>query len=139
MNGTLKLSSISLTPIGGSNYTSDMSTYVDAYKNSLGWISAYASAGQLQSLSSAYWGKIASIGGAAVAPISKERVTEPAGTFNATIVGWHKGVDNKLWIVQNFPYPVKALTYAEVTTGQPPVLFAFDLLKSGTGKPQAPA
>lgn len=139
MNATLKLSSISLSPLATGNTSQEMSPYLDAYSNSLGWISAFANAAQPQSLSSAYWGKIANIGGAPISPTGTERIIEPAGAFNTTVVGWHKGLDNKIWIVQDFPYPVKALTYAEVTSGQPPILFAFDLLRAGTGNPPAPS
>ncbi len=36
------------------------------------------------------------------------------------------------------PYPIKAQTYADVTTGNPPVLYAFELLATGQGQPPVP-
>jgi hypothetical protein len=85
-----------------------------------------------------YWGKIAAIGGSPIAPGGKAIVTEPAGTFNTTVITWHKGVDNNIWIQDGFPYPVKAKTFADITTGNPPIQFAFDLLATGQGQPKQP-
>ncbi len=36
------------------------------------------------------------------------------------------------------PYPIKAQTYADVTTGNPPDLYAFKLLATGQGQPPVP-
>jgi hypothetical protein len=89
-------------------------------------------------LSSAYWGKIASIGGSPIAPGASAKVTVPAGTFDTKVITYHKGVDNNIWIAPNLPYPVKAQTYADVTTGNPPVQYAFDLQATGQGQPPIP-
>ncbi len=60
-----------------------------------------------------YWGKIGSIGGSQIAPAGSAKVTTPAGTFDTTIIQYHKGVDNNIYINKDMPFPVKALTYAE--------------------------
>ena len=91
-----------------------------------------------QSLSAPYWGKIASIGGSPIAPGPAAKVTVPAGTFDTTTISYHKGVDNNIWVNKDLPYPVKASTFADVTTGSPPVQYAFDLLAKGNGKPPVP-
>jgi hypothetical protein len=36
------------------------------------------------------------------------------------------------------PYPVKAETFADVTTGNPPIQYAYDLQATGQGQPPAP-
>ena len=36
------------------------------------------------------------------------------------------------------PYPVKAQTFADVTTGNPPILYQFELLSTGQGQPLIP-
>ena len=91
-----------------------------------------------QSLGSAYWGKIASIGGSPIAPGASAKVTVPAGTFDTKVITYHKGVDNNIWIAPNLPYPVKAQTFADVTTGNPPIQYAFDLQVIGQGQPPVP-
>src|SRR5579885_243671 len=139
ITGPLTLSSVSLFPLANPQTPPEMAPYLDAYKNSLGWIAAFAYPAQPQSLSSSYWGKIASLGGQQIGVIGKESISTPAGTFDTSVVGWHSAVDNKLWILSGFPYPVQALVYAEITQGQPPVQFQFQLQKTGTSAtPPAP-
>jgi hypothetical protein len=114
-----------------------MNKYRSAYTNSLKWLSSFV-AKPGQSLTAPYWGKIAAIGGSPIAPGGKATVTPPAGTFNTTVITWHKGVDNNIWIKDNLPFPVKAQTFADITTGNPPIQFAFDLQTIGQGQPKQP-
>jgi hypothetical protein len=137
INGTLHLSDLDSTALGSSQIPKEMNEYRAGYSNSLKWLSAFVSKPG-QSLSAQYWGKIASIGGSPIAPGGKATVTEPAGTFNTTVITWHKGVDNNIWIQDGLPFPVKAKTFADITTGNPPIQFAFDLLAKGQGQPKIP-
>jgi len=61
-------------------------------------------------------------------------VTVQGGTYKAWVVGWHKGVDNKIWVVTSMPFPVKGIVYADVTQGQPPPQYVFELLETGNGQ-----
>jgi hypothetical protein len=134
-NGTLNLSSLDMSVLGkGSQISKEMTPYVSAYKDSLIWLSAYVPKPG-QSLTAASWGKIASIGGSEIKPSGSEKVTVKGGTFDTTKIVYHKSVDNVIWVANEFPYPVKALTYADITTGNPPVQYQFELLATGTGKP----
>jgi hypothetical protein len=137
INGTLHLSDLDLTALGSSQIPQEMSKYRSAYSNSLKWLSSFV-AKPGQSLSAQYWGRIAAIGGSPIAPSGKATITTPAGTFNTTTILWHKGVDNTIWIQDGFPYPIKAQTFADVTTGNPPTQFAFELLGTGQGQPKQP-
>ena len=137
INGTFNLSDLDLTALGSSKIPQDMNKYRSGYSNSLKWLSAFVSKPG-QSLTAPYWGKIASIGGSPISPSGKATVTTPAGTFNTTVITWHKGVDNNIYIKDNLPYPVKAKTFADITTGNPPIQFAFDLLATGQGQPKQP-
>ncbi|HYV52090.1 MAG TPA: hypothetical protein VE971_02240, partial [Candidatus Eisenbacteria bacterium] len=92
-NGTLHLSSLDLTPLGSSKIPVDMRDFLAGYKDSIAWLSSFVPKPGL-SLSAPYWGKIAAIGGSAVAPGGTATVTVPAGTFHTTVVTWHYGVDN---------------------------------------------
>jgi hypothetical protein len=91
------------------------------------------------SLSAASWGKIASIGGPEIKPSGTEKITVKGGTFDTTKIIYHKSIDNTIWVANEFPFPIKAQTYADVTTGEPPVQYAFELLATGTGQPPTPA
>jgi hypothetical protein len=137
INGTFNLSDLDLTALGSSKIPQEMNKYRSGYSNSLKWLSAFVSKPG-QSLTAPYWGKIASIGGSPISPSGKATVTTPAGTFNTTVITWHKGVDNNIYIKDNLPYPVKAKTFADITTGNPPIQFAFDLLATGQGQPKLP-
>jgi hypothetical protein len=137
INGTLHLSDLDSTALGSSQIPKEMNEYRAGYSNSLKWLSAFVSKPG-QSLSAQYWGKIASIGGSPISPSGKATITTPAGTFNTTVITWHKGVDNNIWIKDGFPYPIKAQTFADITTGNPPTQFAFTLLATGQGQPKQP-
>ena len=136
-NGTLHLSDLDLTPLGSSKIPPDMRDFVSGYKDSLGWLSAFVPKPGL-SLTAPYWGKIAAIGGSAVAPGGSAKVTVPAGTFDTTLITWHYGVDNNIYVNPNVPYPVKAQTFAATTGGSPPIQYAFDLEATGHGQPPVP-
>lgn len=137
INGTFHLSDLDLTALGSSQIPPSMSPYRSAYETSLQWLASFV-AKPGQSLSAAYWGKIASIGGPPISPTGQEKVSVPAGSFDTTVISWHKGVDNKIWINKDMPYPVKAQTFADVTAGNPPVLYQFELLSTGQGQPPVP-
>jgi hypothetical protein len=137
INGTFHLSDLDLTALGSSQIPPALLPYKNAYASSLEWLAAFV-AKPGQSLTAQYWGKIAAIGGSPITPSGTQTVSVPAGTFPTTIVKWHKGVDNIIWINKDFPYPIKAQTYADTTTGNPPVQYAFELLATGQGQPPIP-
>lgn len=136
-NGTFHLSDLDLTALGNSQIPQNMTKYRSGYSSSLKWLAAFV-AKPGQSLTAQYWGKIASIGGSPIAPTGKATISTPAGVFETTAISWHKGVDNNIWIKDGFPYPVKAQTFADITTGNPPIQYAFELLATGQGQPIQP-
>jgi len=138
INGTLYLSDLDLTALGSSPIPPEMSEYRSAYATTLTWLSAYVPQPG-QSLSSLSWGKIGSIGGSEIKPSGTAKVTTSAGTFDTTVIGYHKGgVDNHIYVNKDMPFPVKAETYADVTSGKPPIQYAFELKATGTGQPPIP-
>lgn len=136
-NGTFHLSDLDMTALGSSQIPQAMAKYRGAYATSLDWLSAYVPKPG-QSLGSAYWGKIGSIGGSQIAPAGTAKITTSAGTFDTTTILYHKGVDNNIYLNKDMPFPVKAQTYADVTTGTPPIQYAFELQAMGTGQPPIP-
>jgi hypothetical protein len=136
--GILHLSDLDMSVLGTSQIPDNMSKYASAYSTSLHWLASFVTKATPGSLTGAYWGKIASIGGSPVAPSGSAKVTAPAGTFDTIRVSYHKGVDNNIWIGPNLPFPVKAQTFADVTTGNPPIQYAYELLATGQGSPPPP-
>ncbi|HSD05338.1 MAG TPA: plastocyanin/azurin family copper-binding protein [Nitrosopumilaceae archaeon] len=114
------------------NVSKELLPYASAYKSSIVWLSGFATRNDPKDFSAPAWGKIGSIGGMQVGPTgAKETVTVPAGTFETFVVGWHKSTDNKIWVKDNFPFPIKALTFVDVTAGTIPVQYQFELLEYG--------
>jgi hypothetical protein len=136
-NGTFHLSDLDLTALGSSPIPPEMDKYRGAYASTLDWLTAYVPKPG-QSLSSASWGKIGSIGGSEIKPSGTAKVTTPAGTFDTTIIRYYKGINNNIYVSKDLPWPVKAETYADVTTGKPPIQYAFELKAMGTGQPPIP-
>ncbi|MDQ3998897.1 MAG: hypothetical protein M3208_01610, partial [Thermoproteota archaeon] len=144
LQGTLKLSD-TMSPLLGGEVPQEMRDFVAGYQSSLTWLDAFTTVTAPLSLTAASWGKIASIGGSEIRPTGTEQVTFAgaqslcgAPSCDATIVTWHKGVDSSVWVVNEFPFPVKAETYADVTTPPAPIQYSFELLETGSGQPAAP-
>ena len=137
INGTLHLSDLDLTALGSSPIPDDMIPYRSAYATTLTWLSAFVPKPG-QSLSSPSWGKIAAIGGSEIKPSGGAKITTPAGAFDTTDISYHKGVDNHIYPNKDMPYPVKADTFADVTTGKPPIQYAYELKATGKGQPPTP-
>ena len=130
--GEMELGKIAPEPTGGSE---ELGLYRGAFKSSVVWLSAFAtsngdSGGKgPKAFKDISWGKIGNIGGEQVIPMTVETITVPAGTWETVQVGWHTGgTANKVWIVDDFPFPIKAVTYTHVSEGIPPTEYDFTLL-----------
>ena len=135
IKGELELGKITPEPTGGSE---KLGVYRGAFKSSVAWLSAFATSDGSsggkgpKAFSATSWGKIGNIGGEQVVPMVLETVTVPAGTWETVQVGWKTGgVTSKVWIVDGFPFPVKAHTYTHVSEGIPPSEYRFTLLEYG--------
>lgn len=137
--GTLRLADNNLTPLGGGDVPSDMVPYVSGYQNSLTFLEAYASKINPKALSGNPWGNVAGTGASIIGPTGAETVTVEGGTFDTAIITYSRGsVTNRIWVADNFPYPVKALVYADVTEPPAPVRYDFELIDQGQGQPETP-
>ena len=144
LQGTLKLSD-TMSPLLGGEIPQEMRQFISGYQSSLTWLDAFTTISAPLSLTAGSWGKIASIGGSEVRPAGTQQVTFAgaqslcgASSCDATRITWHKGVDSNVWVVSDFPFPVKAETFADVTTPPAPIQYKFELLETGSGQPQAP-
>jgi hypothetical protein len=144
LQGTLKLSD-TMSPLSGGEVPQEMRDFVAGYQSSLTWLDAFTTVSAPLSLTAGSWGKIASIGGSEVRPTGTQQATFAgaqslcgAASCDATLVSWHKGVDSRVWVVNEFPFPVLAETYADVTTPPAPIQYRFELLETGSGQPAAP-
>jgi hypothetical protein len=110
---------------------SNIDDYSNVYKNTISWLDAFSSKDNQQTLGSPSWGRTGSVGGQSVASMGQQAVTVHGGTFQTWVLGWHKGVDNQIWIVPNLSFPVKAIVYTDVTSGVPPPDYNLELLQYG--------
>jgi hypothetical protein len=130
--GEMELGKIAPEPTGGSE---ELGLYRGAFKSSVVWLSAFATSDDSsggkgpKEFKDVSWGKIGNIGGEQVIPMALETITVPAGTWDTVQVGWKTGgTQNKVWIVDDFPFPIKAITYTHVSEGIPPTEYNFELL-----------
>ena len=131
IKGSMGLGQAAPEPI---TFDDDVFDYAIGFKSSLAWLSAFATGNENdlihgpKEFKAAAWGKIGAIGGAQLIPLRAEKIVTPAGITDTVVVGWYSGNNNEIWIVDDFPFPVKALTYAWVTTGVAPIEMQFNLL-----------
>jgi len=132
IKGSWGLGKTSPEPI---TFDDDLFDYAIAFKSSLAWLGAFATGSEddrihgPQEFKAPAWGKIGAIGGAQLIPIREETIFLSGGPVDTVVVGWYSGDWNEIWIVDDFPYPVKALTYTWITTGVPPIMHEYTLLK----------
>jgi hypothetical protein len=133
IKGEMDLGKLAPEPSGGSN---DLSVYRGAFKSSIVWLSAFANGYEEsgdkgpKKFSAKSWGKIGNIGGEQVVPTSLEKITVKAGTFDTVMISWKTGgARSSVWVVPDFPFPIKAKTYTHVSSGIPPTEYKFELLE----------
>jgi len=112
----------------------NISDYSNIFKNTISWLDAFSTKVSQQTLGSPSWGRTGSVGGQNVATTGKASITVQGGTFNTWILGWHKGIDNQIWIAPELAFPVKAIVYTDVTSGVPPPDYTLELLETGNSK-----
>ena len=142
VKGEMELGKLAPEPSGGSD---SLGVYRGAFKSSIAWLSAFANgydkSGQdgPKKFSAKSWGKIANIGGEQIIPTAIEKITVPAGTYDTVLVSWKTGgATSKVWVVDDFPFPIKAQTYTHVSEGIPPPEYRFTLLEYKENVQQSP-
>lgn len=126
VKGTMELGKVAPEPTGG---TKEIAPYRSAFKTSIVWLSAFASGNDPKEFSIPSWGKIGNIGGQQVRPTDIQTITTPAGTFETVEVTWYTGgYLSQVWVLDNFPFPIKANTFTHVPEGIPPSEYQFELL-----------
>ena len=141
IKGEMDLGKLAPEPSGGST---DLSVYRGAFKSSIVWLSAFATGYEdstkgPKKFSAKSWGKIGNIGGEQIIPTAIEKVTVKAGTYDTVLMTWKTGgAVSKVWLVDGFPFPIKALTYTHVSTGIPPTEYKFELLEYKQNVQQSP-
>jgi len=133
LKGQMDVGTLAPEPMGGT-VSGNIMKYASVYKNSISWLSSFATADIDQAgkgpkaFSKVSWGKIANIGGEQVSPIGMETITVPAGEYDTVLVGWKSGgVTSHINVVDEFPFPVKASTWVQVTEGSSPQEYRFSL------------
>ena len=133
IKGHMDVGKVAPEPTGQSE---EVISYTTAYKSSVSWLSAFATK-EIEGLTgkgpkdfrAASWGKIANIGGQQILPTAQETIAVGAGEFDSILVTWKTGGQlSKVWIVDEFPFPIQAKTFMHVSSGIPPVEYEFKLL-----------
>jgi len=131
IKGEMELGKLAPEPTGGSE---ELGVYRGAFKSSVVWLSAFATGYEdggktPKEFSATSWGKIGNIGGEQVRPTAIEDVTVPAGTFETVRISWKTGgYSSNVWVVDDFPFPIKAETVTHVSEGIPPPEYKFRML-----------
>ncbi len=133
LKGDMELGTVAPEPVGGSK---NLVPYRTAFKSSIAWLTAFASSESTgigsgpKEFTAKSWGKIGNIGGQQIVPFKIEDVSTPAKTFeDAVIIAWTTGgYSSNVWVVDEFPFPVKAKTFVHVSEGIPPTEYEFELL-----------
>lgn len=133
LKGHMDVGKIAPEPIGGT-VSDNILRYTSVYKSSIIWLSSFATADIDQpgkgpkAFSKVSWGKIANIGGEQIGAIGIETMTVPAGEYDTVVIGWKSGgITSHIYVVDEFPFPVKASTWVQVTAGIPPQEYRFSL------------
>jgi plastocyanin len=113
------------------SFDPNIADYTGVYRSTVSWLDSFATKDTPKTFDVPAWGRTGSVGGQSVGPVDHEKVTVGAGTFDTYVLGWHKGVDNKIWIDSSVPFPVKAIVYVDVTSGVPPPDYTLELLQMG--------
>ena len=133
IKGTMNLGKIAPEPTSS---TPNLVEFAAAFKSSIVWMTAYATADPTansikgpKQFTAPSWGKIGNIGGEQIIPTAEEKIAVPDGIFDTVQISWKTGGKiNRVWIVDDFPFPIKADTYAHVAEGIPPQEYRFELL-----------
>ena len=131
IKGHMDIGKLAPEPTGGSD---NISSYRSVYKSTITWLSAFATAPTdlpgkgPKEFGDPSWGKIANIGGEQVSPIGLQTIHTPSGEHETVVIGWKTGgKSSHIWVVDDFPFPVKASTWVQVTEGIPPQEYKFSL------------
>ena len=139
IKGYMNLSKVALQPTGGSE---ELRQYRGAFKASIVWLSAFASVGEPKMFSAISWGKIGNIGGEQIVPvlILPDGLPVEAGHYEEVIqIGWRTGgYTSKVYVVDDFPFPIQAATFQHVSEGIPPPEYEFELLSYREGVTEDP-
>ncbi|HJL67595.1 MAG TPA: peptidase, partial [Nitrosopumilus sp.] len=116
IKGSLGLGKTTPEPI---IFDDELSDYAIASRSSLMWLSAFATANENdrihgpQEFRASTWGDLGPVGGGTNAHLNPNRVETidtPMGVVDAIVLGWYGSNDNEITIVDNFPFPIKAIT-----------------------------
>ncbi len=115
IKGEMEFGKIAAEPLSSSE---NLRAYKDIFKNSVSVLSAFASSGEGHmggpiDFSKNSFQRICDPGCPQLTPMGTEVITIPAGTFNAEVISWGgmSGVANTIWVVDDFPFPVKASVF----------------------------
>jgi len=96
--------------------------YIDAFKNSILALNRFATTSDEggaigpKAFSEKSWGQYDKISGESIGPTTIQNVSVPAGNFESVLITFSPfSKTNKVWVVDEMPFPVKADVWSEVS------------------------
>ena len=90
-------------------YSDSLKEYSKIFKSSIVWLGDFTPANGNFQFISPTWGKIDAIGGGyPISPSEIQTINITAGTFETVLLTWEHVGTSKIWILDGFPFPIKA-------------------------------
>ena len=134
IKGEMELGKVVPEPIGGSE---ELGIYRSVFKSSIVWLSAFATSGEIadgkgpKNFDAISWGKTGPLYSIHIFPLGIEIITVPAGIWETVLISLRAGGSHSyVWIVDDFPFPIKAHILTHTTSATPIIPeYKFELLE----------
>ena len=129
VKGLMHLNKVGAEPTAGGS--EELITYSSAFKSSIVWLSSFANAADPKQFRDIWWSVTGPLYTTQIAPkeILPDGLDVPAGHFDEVIeIGWRTGgAVSKVYVVDDFPFPIKATAWQRFVE-TPPLEYRFELL-----------
>ena len=129
VKGFMHLNKVGAEPTAGGS--EELTTYSSAFKSSIVWLSSFANAVDPKQFRDIWWSVTGPLYTTQIAPkeILPDGLDVPAGHFDEVIeIGWRTGgAVSKVYVVDDFPFPIKATAWQRFVE-TPPLEYRFELL-----------
>ena len=130
VKGFMHLNKVWAEPTAGGS--ENLTTYSSAFKSSIVWMSPFANAIDPKQFRDIWLSKTGPLYTTQVAPkeILPDGLDVPAGHFEEAIMVWGRthAYDSYTYVVDDFPFPIKATAWQHVFEEMPPLEYRFELL-----------
>ena len=130
VKGFMHLNKVGAEPTAGGS--EELTTYSSAFKSSIVWLSPFANAIDPKQFRDIWGSKSGPLRITHIAPkeILPDGLDVAAGHFEEAIMVWGRTLadDSYTYVVDDFPFPIKATAWQHVVEEMPPLEYRFELL-----------